>query len=251
MEIKYGIILLQNLFQIKLFGSFAPTHKKFSFSASFGVDYLPEEESKAYQIYQTYLKELKAVSVRETAGRNMIKKVANREDVEVLIDPTMLLEVAEWERVMKKPEDLKDNRFIIKSFLGKTSDKIEKELERIAKENNCQIIDISSQDSEFYNMGPAEFLYLEKNAFLVATDSFHSCVFSILFSTPFVVFEREDKFASMYSRIETLLEKFEMKESIFKEKINEEIFKMDLSKIEKVLEVERKKANSFLEKALQ
>lgn len=181
----------------------------------------------------------------------MIKKVANREDVEVLIDPTMLLEVTEWERVMKKPEGLKHNRFIIKSFLGKTSDKIEKELERIAKENNCQIIDISSQDSEFYNMGPAEFLYLERNAFLVATDSFHSCVFSILFSTPFVVFEREDKFASMYSRIETLLEKFEMKESIFKEKINEEIFKMDLSKIEKVLEMERKKANSFLEKALQ
>ena len=207
------------------------------------MDYLPEKGSKAYDIYQTHLKDLKAISVREDVGKDLIKEIANRDDAQVLIDPTMLLTV--------RPENLTTNRFIIKSFLGKTSESIESELERIAKENNCEIIDISSQESEFYNIGPAEFLYLEKNAFLVATDSFHSCVFSILFSTPFVVFKREDKFASMYSRIETLVHKFEMRESIFKGKIKEELFKIDCSKIEKILEIEREKANQFLEKALK
>ena len=162
------------------------------------MDYLPEKGSKAYDIYQTHLKDLKAISVREDVGKDLIKEIANRDDAQVLIDPTMLLTVEEWEKVTKRPENLTTNRFIIKSFLGKTSESIESELERIAKENKCEIIDISSQDSEFYNIGPAEFLYLEKNAFLVATDSFHSCVFSILFSTPFVVFKREDKFESMY-----------------------------------------------------
>lgn len=215
------------------------------------MDYLPEKGSKAYDIYQTHLKDLKAISVREDVGKDLIKEIANRDDAQVLIDPTMLLTVEEWEKVTKRPENLTTNRFIIKSFLGKTSESIESELERIAKENNCEIIDISSQESEFYNIGPAEFLYLEKNAFLVATDSFHSCVFSILFSTPFVVFKREDKFASMYSRIETLVHKFEMRESIFKGKIKEELFKIDCSKIEKILEIEREKANQFLEKALK
>ena len=32
------------------------------------------------------------------------------------------------------------------------------------KENDCQIIDIINEDSEFFGIGPAEFLYLEKNA---------------------------------------------------------------------------------------
>lgn len=114
----------------------------------------------------------------------------------------------------------------------------------------CQIIDISNRDSEFYDIGPAEFLYLEKNAFLVATDSFHSCVFSILFSTPFVVFEREDKYASMFSRIDTLLEKFEMKNNIFKGKIENSIFEKSEEKVCKGLQKERQKANSFVQNAL-
>mgnify|MGYP003317677163 CR=1 FL=1 len=112
----------------------------------------------------------------------------------------------DWEKVMKKPESLKTDKFIIKSFLGNTSDDSWKEICRIAEERNCEIIDISDENSPYFDMGPSEFLYLEKNAELVVTDSFHSCVFAILFSTPFVVFKREDnRVANMYSRIETLL----------------------------------------------
>jgi len=185
-------------------GSFAPKHKKFSISASFGVDYLPEKNSNIYNICQKYLKEIKDISVREFAGKEIVEKLTGRNDVEVLIDPTMMLTAEKWENLMKKPENLKNDKFIVKSFLGSVSEEVWEELRRIAKENDCEIIDISDKNSPFYDVGPAEFLYLEKNAFLVATDSFHSCVFAILFSTPFVVFERQDKVKSMYSRIETL-----------------------------------------------
>ena len=162
----------------------------------------------------------------------------------------MMLKQEDWEKVMKKPENLKTDKFIVKSFLGNVSDTSWKEICRIAGENNCEIIDISDPNSPYYNMGPAEFLYLEKNAFLVATDSFHSCVFAILFSTPFIVFKRDDEEESMHSRIETLLKTFKMENRIFDQKIDKTILNNDYSEAHRILEQERLKVNKFLDKSL-
>ncbi len=257
---KYDYIILgsdqiwnyhfEKFFSDKIFGSFVPKEKRISFSASFGINSIPKENEKLYCTYQKYLEDLKAISVREEVGKEIVESLTNRNDVEVLIDPTMMLETLEWEKVMKKPQNLKTNKFILKSFLGNISGEIGEELNRIAKENDCEIVDISNKDSEFYDVGPAEFIYLEKNAFLVVTDSFHSCVFSILFSTPFMIFERQDELASMYSRIETLLEKFKLHHRIFNGKITQEVFSNDYSKAYEILQSEREKVYKFLEKAL-
>ena len=239
------------IFSDKALGSFAPKNKRISFSASFGVNYSPEKESEPYHICKKYLQDMKAISVREDAGKEIVKELTKREDVEVLIDPTMMLNAKEWEKVMKKPKNLKTNKFILKNFLGNTSDYVYKELKRIARENNCEIIDVSDRNSDFYDVGPAEFLYLEKNAFLVATDSFHSCVFAILFSTPFIVSERDDNILkSMYSRIETLLSKFKITDRIFEGEITQDILNNDYEQVYSILENERLKVNQFLDKAL-
>ena len=164
----------------------------------------------------------------------------------------MMLDEKDWEKVMQRPESLKTDKFIIKSFLGNVSNEVLKELERIAKENDCEIIDISDKNSPYYDMGPAEFIYLEKNAFLVVTDSFHSCVFSILFSTPFVVFKREDnELESMYSRIETLLDTFQMPYRMFNGKITKDILNNDYSKAHEILKTEKLKVRNFLDTSLQ
>lgn len=242
---------LDKTFSDKAFGSFVPGNKRFSLSASFGINHAPGISSEFYSMYKNNLQDMKAISVRETAGKDIVKELTGRDDVEVLIDPTMMISKNEWETLMKKPETLKTDKFIVKSFLGDASEEILKEIDRIAKENNCEIIDITDNNSPYYDMGPAEFLYLEKNAFLVATDSFHSCVFSILFSTPFVVFERQDnKLENMHSRIETLVEKFKLGHRIFKNKITEDILSRDYSRVQELLENERQKANDFLQNAL-
>ena len=239
------------IFSEKAFGSFAPKNKKLSLSASFGVNYIPEEGTELHQMCKEKIEDIRAISVREEAGKEIIKKLTGRTDVEVLIDPTMMLKQDDWEKVMKKPENLKTNKFIVKSFLGNSSDNSWKEICRIAGENDCEIIDISDKNSPYYNMGPAEFLYLEKNAFLVATDSFHSCVFSILFSTPFIVFKRDDnKLQSMHSRIETLLKTFKMPNRIFDGKIDESIFDNDYTQAHEILEKERLRVKEFLKKSL-
>ena len=91
---------------------------------------------------------------------------------------------------------------------GELSKERKDEIERIAKENDCEIINILDKNSPFYVCGPSEFLYLEKHAFLICTDSFHSSVFAILYNRPFVIFDREDKEENMGSRLDTLINKF-------------------------------------------
>lgn len=135
-------------------------------------------------------------------------------------------------------------------FLGELSEKRRKDIERIAKENNCEIINILDRNSPFYQTGPSEFLYLEKNAFMVCTDSFHSCIFAILYNRPFVVFDREGVNVKMNSRLDTLLKKFKLEDRWYKDEITEDYLKVDYKDAYKILEEERKKSIKFLRQAL-
>ncbi len=226
---------------------FANDNQRIAFSASFGISELPEEykEKTANE-----LKKFKAISVREDDGKKIVEELTGRNDVEVLVDPTMLLSADEWDKVSKKPKQLKTNRYILNYFLGELCENRKKEIERIAKENNCEIINMLDKNSGFYETGPSEFLYLEKNAFLICTDSFHSCVFAIIYNRPFVVFDREDKNISMNSRIETLINKFELENRKFDGGITEKNLKHDYTNAYKILEKEKEKSYRFLLKAL-
>ena len=134
--------------------------------------------------------------------------------------------------------------------MGELSESRRKEIERIARKNDCEIINIMDKNDPFYIYGPSEFLYLEKNAYLVCTDSFHSAVFAILFNRPFVVFDREDSNAKMNSRLDTLLSKFGLKERWIKDKIDDSLLYSNYN-IEKVIEIEKNKAKKFIREAIQ
>ena len=227
--------------------SFADSTKRISYAASFGINKLPQEY--AYKTSKE-LKQFKYISVREDKGKEIVEELTGRKDVEILIDPTMLLHSEEWDKVSKQPTMLKCKKFILNYFLGELSEERRSEIERIAKENNCEIINILDKNSPFYECGPSEFLYLEKNAFLICTDSFHSSVFAILYNRPFIIFDREDKEEKMNSRLDTLIEKFKLKNRKFNGKITDKNLKHDYTEAYKILEKERKKSEEFLKKAL-
>lgn len=229
------------------FLTFASKEKRNSISASFGVNNIPESQRKRYK---KNLEEMKNISVREERGKEIIKEITNRDDVEVLVDPTMLLEKEEWEKVMVKPQKRVPQKYILNYFLGNLSEEREKKIKEFAKKNECQIINILDKKDPFYIYGPSEFIFLEKNAFAICTDSFHSCVFAILFKRPFIVFERDDLYEKMNSRIETLLKKFELKNRILEGNIDAEKLEIDYSKVDKILKKERKKASNYIEKVL-
>lgn len=227
---------------------FSDPKKRVSYAASFGISNLPEQYNEKLK---NALKDYKAISVREDAGKKIIEDVVGRKDVQVLVDPTMLLTAEEWDKVAKKPEQLKTDKYILNYFLGELSEKRKAEIDKIAKENDCEVINILDKNSPFYCTGPSEFLYLEKHAFLVCTDSFHSSVFAILYNRPFIVFGREDNTVSMNSRIETLINKFNLKNRKYNGKeITKENLNHDYTEAYKILEEERKKSIKFLRQAL-
>lgn len=226
---------------------FSKKEKNISYAASFGVENI---EKQFESIYKKGLNNFKYISVREDKGKEIIKKITNRNDIEVLIDPTMLLTQEEWIKIEKKPLCLKEKKYILNYFLGDISLNRKEQIEKIAQEYDCEIINILDKKDPFYVSGPSEFLYLERNAFLICTDSFHSCIFAILFNTPFIVFNREDKSVNMNSRIETLLSKFKLQDRYYKGKIDKKLLRANYTEAYHILERERQKSYEFFKKTL-
>ena len=234
--------------------TFARPEQRISLSASFGIEKISKEYSRINLVKKELLK-FKAISVREDKGKEIVEELTGRTDAKVLIDPTMLLTADEWDKVSKKPKQLdklQNKNYILNYFLGELSEKRKQEIQRIAKENNCEIINIMDKKDKYYVSGPSEFLWLEKNAFLVCTDSFHASVFAIIFDRPFVVFNRQEKEnKNMGTRIDTLLSKFNISDRRYNNKeITKAKLKHDNTEAYKILESERKKSETFLKKAL-
>ena len=201
-------------------------------SASFGKEM--QEDYK--DLFSKGLKNFKALSVREEAGKDLIKELADRE-AEVLIDPTMMLSVKQWANVEKPVQH--PAKYIVSYFLGNEN---KESVREIAREMKCEVVSANPDTM----LGPGEFIYLIHHAEAVCTDSFHACVFSILYQTQFYVFDRSDGYSSMNSRISTLLNKMKIspKHKSGALYVSEEIF--ETKQIMDILENERKKFFAFL-----
>ena len=229
------------------FLAFASAEKKISFSASMGVDKLP---LSAIDKYRKYLYDFKNISVREETAKSIIEELTERKDIEVLVDPTMLLTAEEWEKVSQKPNLVYHSKYILLYFLGGCRNHVEL-INNLARQYSCDIIDVYDMNSIFYICGPQHFLDLVKNAFIVCTDSFHSVVFSFLFNRPFIIFDRENTMINMNSRLETFLLKFGLQQNKYNSNSNlDDYLNWDYAKGYEILEQEREKAKQFLVNAL-
>ena len=231
----------------KMFIKFAPKSKSISYAASISCPHIPNQYRESFI---DGINHMMALSVREQAGAELIKKMTGRE-AEVLVDPTMLVSAGEWRSISRKPMYINDKeKLLVTYFLGDRPDEL---ISRLAKEYNLKIINILDKKIfDHYVISPEEWLWLMDHAKLVYTDSFHGTVFSILFNTPFVVLNRMDigYMNYMTSRIDTLLEKF-----LMQRRINTRANKGDngigiintcMENVSYILQKERKKANDYL-----
>ena len=234
-----------------LFIKFAPPGKRIAYAASISC---PEIPTDALDSFIDGINGMKAISVREQAGADLIEKLTGRK-VEVVADPTMLIPAASWRKIARKPVWLKgDEQILTTYFLGKRPDDI---IIRLAEEHGMMVVNILDERVfEHYAVAPEEWLWLIDNARLVYTDSFHGTVFSILFRTPFVVTERMgDGCANkMTSRIDTLLGKFGLenrRETQEDGYIVTNPMGMEFGDVDAVLAEDRQKAEDYLRRALE
>lgn len=182
--------------------------KKISYAASLGTDYIDETQKNALT---ASLPKLDAVSVREKESIPLLQPMFNKR-IEYVLDPTLLLSSEEWDQL--KSDFIIKNRFVFCYFLG--NDKKYREIaKQYAKKNRLIIVNIphtaeyNSNDSWFgdyklFDASPCDFISLIKNADVVFTDSFHCCVFSLIYKKKFIVFQRSNH-PGMRSRIDSLL----------------------------------------------
>lgn len=186
------------------FLQFTSREKRIAYSASIGVEAIPEKRKEQFT---DYFNSIDSISVREFAGQRIIKELTGK-DVPVLPDPTLLLTPEEWISIEKKPKWFNSKEYILTYFLGEKQllssfiDDIKTKDETYGR---YELIDLNNKSLiREYTYRPDEFIWLIHHAKLMITDSFHGTVFSILMSTPFASLSRIDSGVSMNSRIETL-----------------------------------------------
>ena len=231
------------------FLTFAPPKKRISYAPSFGVSEIPEEYIEKYS---TWLSEMAYLSVREETGAEIIEELTGRKAT-VLLDPTMMLTKDEWLSISKIPSHKPLKKYLLTYFLGDIPTERMKTLKSIAKRNDLEIVHLAQvRDSVAYLSGPSEFIDYINSASVLCTDSFHGAVFSILLGTPFIVYNREGKGPSMNSRIETLLNTFDLESRAASNiKNNTQIFEADYQHTIPILIKERNISNNYLKKALE
>ena len=233
-----------------LFIKFAPGGKRISYAASISYPEIPQDK---LQMFIDGVRGMKAISVREQAGADLIQQLTGCR-VQVVADPTMLVTAEDWRSIARKPSWLKgDEQLLVTYFLGKRPDSV---IESIARENGLQIVNmLDERVFEHYAIAPEEWLWLIDHARFMYTDSFHGTVFSILFRTPFVVTERVDAgcASKMTSRIDTLLAKFDLSDRRGTNANGYMIaspLDMHYGDVDKVLAEEKQKAKTYLCHAL-
>ncbi|WP_031514119.1 polysaccharide pyruvyl transferase family protein [Desulfofalx alkaliphila] len=230
------------------FLTFAEKHKRIAYAPSFGISEIKPEFTKNYK---KWLSGMHKLSVREDDGAKIIKELTGR-DAPVLVDPTLLLTKEKWLSIAKQANNKPKGKYLLTYFLGGMPDNYKKQIKNIVKENKLEVINLGDiREKETYRTGPSEFIDYINDCSIFCTDSFHGAVFSILLEKPFIVFERMGS-TSMYSRIDTLLNKFKLN-SRKAENISwqDNVFETDYSHVPPILEAERKKSLDYLKNALE
>lgn len=228
------------------FLDFAPKGKRISWAASFGVSSI----DKKTEVISSGLVGMDYISVREKNGEQIVGELSGREAI-TLIDPTLMLDADEWDKISKVPEKMNtEEKYIFINFLGEMPVAAQKHVNEISEKYGLKIINIMDENSAFFESGPCEFIYLISHAELIFTDSFHTCIFSFLYSRPFWVYPREGSQNSMLSRINCLLEIFGLERKLIKNELRDDIFEHDYKSSFDILSREREKVNTFLSTVL-
>lgn len=232
-----------------------------AYATSFGQSSLPKDSARKASVF---LKKIRHIGVREESGQKLIQNLTGRK-VPVVCDPTLLFTGEEWMSIQKQEPIIKE-KYILCYFLGNNPPHREF-AKRLKDETGCKIIALTHLD-EFvksdegyadetpYDIGPADFLNLIRNAEYVCTDSFHCSVFSILYKRQFFTFRRYSRQTrqSTNSRLDTLFHMTGIQGRLLtgiediKDCLN---IKTDFNEVHQKLEMVRQESYQYLIEALK
>lgn len=227
--------------------------KRIAYAASFGVDnweYSQEQTLKCKKLIQMF----DAVSVREKSGVELCQTKLGRNDTQWVLDPTMLLDQKDYLSLINSSNTGKSEGQLFYYILDTTPLKMSI-VDVLSSKNNLKSFKVSAPIDDFTL--PAEmrvqppvekWLAAFRDADFVVTDSFHACVFSILFQKQFVVIGNQFRGST---RMQSLLEMFGLSSRLV-DNIEEaqRLDEIDYNAISERLSLMREKSTSFLYNSL-
>ena len=226
---------------------FTKPEKRIAYAASIGIKELPLE---SIDNFRNGFEGIENITMRENAGADIVETLTKKRPG-VVLDPTMLLDDKDWDKIAESSNVKLDENFVVKYILGIHNPELDTMVDDYAREHGCKVIDLIKHESAGINgIGPAEFLYLSKHSKANFVDSYHGAVFSILFKKPFLAFYRpaQKEYGDMNSRFETLFDTFNLKNHFISEKeefgtIYDDI---DYERIDAILDTKRDEAKEYL-----
>ena len=218
--------------------------KRIAYAPSFGVEtweYTAEETEEC----KKYIQKMDAVSCREVEGVEMCKKHLNCDTVKHVLDPTMLLTKDDYQKFVTINKE-KTGKLLV-YVMDPTEDK-QRLIDTIASKY-C-LVPNSIYKSGVKSPPSVEFwLQQFEDAEFVVTDSFHACVFSIIFGKEFIANGKKNR---GLSRFTSLLRMFGLEDRLilsFDEYIDKEIVS-SITESQKKLEELRIESKEWLSNAL-
>lgn len=239
----------------EMFLSFLPDScraKRVAYAASFGTDDHPISSDKL-PVCAGLLKRFDAVSVREKSAIDMCKTLFDVESVHVL-DPTMLLTLADYKMIFEKAGTPSSPGTLLTYILDENED-IKRKIAQFANNHNWVPFRVNALEkiesrSYTYRLPSVEsWLRGFYDAEFVITDSFHACVFSILFNKPFICLGNKCR---GNARFDSLLQMFGL-EDRWEDDMDDYIVmqnEIDWKRVNRVLEQKRKESIDFLKRAV-
>lgn len=236
---------------LKYFLNFLPPSiPRVSYAASLGCDKW-EFDKELSPIILKELSKFSGVSVREHAGLNILKEMGIRNGY-VHIDPTMLLSCNDYNSLCSR---IKCDNYVLTSYMLDNT-KIKEDIINCICENYKKV---GCQGRSFIGIKMLRYDSIEewiasfRDTKFVITDSFHGCVFSILYNKPFIAIANKER---GLSRFETLLSKFNLEERLVFEdsenvlEIIRSIYQksIDWSFVNETLQLERLMTDSYFSK---
>ena len=208
--------------------------KRISYAASFGTDKWEYNEEQTLHSREA-LQMFDAVSVREENGVKLCKQYFDVDALHVL-DPTMLLDVNEYIELFKQKQTPKSKGNLLNYVLDET-DEIESLIKKVASMkkmvpfavNNPYEGDNTKPLNQRIKPSVEAWLRGFYDADFVITDSFHACVFSIIFKKQFIVIGNKER---GMARFESLLKMFGLEERLVDEKVDvNNLYPIDYDKV--------------------
>ncbi len=226
--------------------------RRIAYAASFGTTE-PDIEIANMASCRELLQRFYAVSVREKSGVDIVRDYFKRDDVSQVLDPTLLLDADVYMQLVDDNVLSKDKSFIAAYILDPTSEK-ESILEDLSISLGLKVKKTTCNPGNGLDMPPvAKWIANFAQSDFVITDSFHGCVFAIIFRKPFIAIGNEwrglDRFLS-------LLDTFELRKRLvvglddYKSRKIGLISPIDYCKVYRKLDVLREYSMKFLRDAL-